>query len=140
MGAKSTVYKAARKLEIRKQRQEDRLHREFPAELKIISLPGGEAPNRKTIKCTATNISLSGTRIAVATFSALEPGTVAQIKIKCGLLKSFTFSGTARNAKRDITSSLCFVGFEITSSSARTLEAWRNFIATYFRTGRARSR
>ena len=127
------LYSAVKKLEIRKQRQEDRLHREFPAELKIISLPNGEAPSKKTIKCVATNISLSGTRIALATYSAVEEGTVARIKIKCGLLKSFTFTGTARNAKRDITTSICFVGFEITGSSARTLESWREFIASYFR-------
>lgn len=130
------LYTAARKLELRKQRQEDRLHREFPVELKIISLPDGAEPVRKTIKCVATNISLSGTRVALATYTAVEVGTIARIKIKCGLLKSFTFSGTARNAKREITSSVCFVGFEITSASAHTLESWRNFIASYFRAGK----
>ncbi|MFH0909416.1 MAG: hypothetical protein V1929_11700 [bacterium] len=132
------LYATERKLEIRKQRQEDRLHREFPAELRIISFPGGEEPSRKTIKCLATNISLSGTRIALATYTAVEVGTVARIRIKCGLMKSFTFTGTARNAKRDITTSVCFVGFEIMSSSARTLDAWRNFVASYFRTGKTR--
>lgn len=135
----SKLFTAAQKLAIRQQRQEDRLHREFPTELKLISLPGGEKPGSKTIKCVATNISLSGTRIALATHTALEVGTVARIKIKCGLLKSFTFTGTARNAKRDIASSVCFVGFEITDSSPRTLEAWRAFIASYFRAGKSRS-
>jgi hypothetical protein len=214
----SKLFTAAQKLAIRQQRQEDRLHREFPTELKLISLPGGEKPGSKTIKCVATNISLSGTRIALATHTALEVGTVARIKIKCGLLKSFTFTGTgvswigqkdsnfgqasvyldnvlvatvstynatnvyqqtlysvsnltagshtlkivptgthaapstdnwmeidaftytssARNAKRDIASSVCFVGFEITDSSPRTLEAWRAFIASYFRAGKSR--
>ncbi len=132
----SKLFIAAQKLAIRQQRQEDRLHREFPAELRMISLPSGETPTKKTIKCVATNISLSGTRVALATFTAVETGTVARIKIKCGLLKSFTFTGTARNSKRDISTSICFVGFEITGSSARTLESWRDFIASYFRAGK----
>ena len=113
-------------------RREARLACEYPAFLHVLSVPSGKAPPRGAVKCVATNISHSGTRIAVATFTQIEVGTIARIKIKCGLFKTFVFAGTARNVRRDLRHPLCFAGFEITSTSTRAINSWRKFIAKHF--------
>ncbi len=114
-------------------RREARLACEYPAILHILSVPSGKDAPRGSIKCIATNISHSGTRIAIATFTSIEVGTIARIKIKCGIFKTFLFAGTARNVRRDLRNPLCFAGFEITSTSTRTINGWRKFIAKHFR-------
>ena len=101
--------------------------------LTVLSLPSGKRPPRGAVKCVATNISLSGTRVAIATTAAIEVGTIARLKITCGFFKTFAFAGTARNVRRDSHSPLCFAGFEITSTSPRTIDRWRKFIARHFR-------
>ena len=124
---------AVRKQQTEERRREARLACEYPATIQILSVPSGKETPLGSIKCMATNISLSGTRIAIASFTPIEVGTIARIKIKCGFLKTFLFAGTARNVKRDVQNPLCFAGFEITSTSTRTINGWRKFIARHFR-------
>jgi hypothetical protein len=126
---------AGKKYEVPERRREARLHLEFPVTLKLLSVPHQVDPPREIIECVSTNISLSGTRLALATYNHVEIGTVAKVRIKCGLLKTFTFTGTARNVKRSPWSPVCFVGFEITSDSTRIINAWRRFIGKHFRVG-----
>ena len=119
--------------QVTERRSEARLACEYPVLLAVLSVPSGRRPPGGSVKCVATNISLSGTRIAIATTTPIDVGTVARLKIKCGLFKTFVFAGTARNVRRDARSSLCFAGFEITSTSPSTISRWRKFIAKHFR-------
>ncbi|MFH0909415.1 MAG: PilZ domain-containing protein [bacterium] len=127
------LFDAARDYQVAERRREARLACEYPALVTILSVPSGKEPPKGTITCVATNISLSGTRIAIATFAAIEVGTIARIKLKCGLFKTFVFAGKARNIRRDSRNPICFAGFEINSTSMRTINGWRKFISRHFR-------
>lgn len=104
---------------------------EFPARLTILSLPSGQKPSHEEFRGMATNVSLSGTRVAITTYADLEIGTIVRIRLSCGILKSFTFVGTLRSVKKDVRDTVYFASFEITGSSAQTIKAWHKFIAKH---------
>ncbi|HEY8240462.1 MAG TPA: hypothetical protein VIH35_03405 [Kiritimatiellia bacterium] len=118
---------------MREKRRDARFKCEFPGEVRVLATPDETPVPEETFRCTATNVSGGGTRVALVTHKFLPVDTVAEIRLNCGgLFKRFRFIGVARSVRRGVNARSAIIGFDISPSKTRTLTAWQKFLAKVF--------
>ena len=121
-------------------RRDTRAPTETRAYLRILSLPGHPRPRRLRIECRTTDVSKGGTRITLTghtvrgadtgedIMARLVPGATGRVILLFQKpRKKFKLDGVVRWVQRNVSAKVFVLGIEFTSSSPRSLEAWKRF-------------
>lgn len=113
-------------------RRDPRVRVQYPVSLRMISAPNLQPFTRRTIHCMTSDVSVSGTRLAILTDHVIPLGAELKLSVKTGRFgKAYQHQGIVRWVVREPTTTAFVIGVEFTETQPPRLKAWLKHLSRF---------